>query len=242
MAVPYTYATSKSIGSTRTGFGEVRFTGGSIDAALDRISPAPSDGSAAVFPVKVSSLDENIKVAFDGLPDDYGKNDIYSDDAGCVYLWLPENWEMEHTIEPHPLLSASPRKLLGASAGTQHTFAANGYNYSVTINAEDGGAVAERGEKLELNSLRIDDFAVEDGYLLIAITASPATWLNGFVKTLKIRGSATLPIPDTDDANLDLTDAELYVVDAETATFVVPLGDKADCRFFRMVETQEEAQ
>ena len=215
----------------------VKILGGSVHfdgtAAI-----AFSNDTVAVQSVVIEELSHDAAVAFTGLPEYYGTSAIYADAAGKAYLWLPETWDTPITLKT---MSGKVFKLLKAPVpSTTHKFIANGYNYSVTIDANEGGAVAERGEKLELNSLRIDDFTVADGELRIGITASPATWLYGFIDTLKIRASATLPIPDTDDANLDLTDADLQLVDAETATFIVPLGDKADCRFFRMVE--KEAQ
>ena len=73
---------------------------------------------------------------------------------------------------------------------------------------------------------------VEDGRLIISLTASPLTWLNGFVDTLVIRGSETLPIPD--DALLDLSGSELYLEGGNRAIFVVPLEAGAESMFFRV--------
>ena len=170
-------------------------------------------------------------VAFDNLPAYYGKSGIYTDAGGKVYLWLPEDWE-----EPHvsPLMAASPKKgLLAASSGTSHTFSANGYSYTVTIDADAGGAVAEQGDPLSLESLSIDDFAVADGYLAIRFTARPATWLYGFADLITIRTSETLPIQNSDDL-IDLSNAELYLEGVDAATIIVPLGGASSNRFFRV--------
>jgi len=173
-------------------------------------------------------------VAFDGLPDYYSTDEIYADAEGKVYLWLPENWESEHPITPK-LFAASPKKgLLGASSGTAHTFSANGYSYAVTIDPDAGGAVAEQGDPLPLESLTIDDFAVEEGYLAIRFTAKPATWLYGFADWIRIRSSATLPIPYSDDSLLDLSAAELYLEGTDAATIIVPLGEDTASRFFKV--------
>jgi hypothetical protein len=102
----------------------------------------------------------------------------------------------------------------------------------VTIAAAAGGAVAEQGDPLPLESLRIDDFAVADGYLAIRFTAKPTTWLYGFADLITVRASSTLPIPDSDDALLDLSKAELLLEDADTATLVVPLGSDPGSMFF----------
>ena len=171
-------------------------------------------------------------VAFDGLPEYYGKSGIYADADGKAYLWLPEDWTTPVTQK---LFAAAPKKgLLGASSGTSHKFAANGYSYMVTIDSSAGGAVAEKGDPLQIESLKVDGFAVEDGWLVISVTASPATWLYGFADTLKIRASETLPIPDTDDALLDLSEAELWLSGDEKATIAVPLREGFGDKFFKM--------
>ena len=206
-------------------------TGGSVNANPDHVDPAPSNGTARVLRVEVSGLTPDAAVAFDGLPDYYGTSGIYADAAGKAYLWLPEDWETSHTITPH-LLSASPRHLLGASSGTPHTFAANGYRYTVTMS--EAGAVAEQGDPLSLESLKIDDFAVEDGYILLRFTAKPATWLYGFKDLIRIRASETLPIPEDDSSLLDLSRAELTLEGADAATIIVPLAPGTRNRFFKV--------
>ena len=97
--------------------------------------------------------------------------------------------------------------------------------------------MAEKGEAIELNTLRIRDFAVVDGWLYIGVTAKPATWLYGFADTLKVCASATLPVPDTDEAMLDLSNAELRLEDGENAVIAVPLPDDSDNRFFKVIST-----
>ena len=183
--------------------------------------------------MEVPDLTPYSAVAFDGLPDYYGTSGIYADAEGKVYLWLPENWEAEHPITPKALM-ASPRRLRAPTSGTAHTFAANGYSYTVTIDADTGGAVAEQGDPLPLELLKIDDFVVEDGYLAIRFTAKPETWLYGFSKLIKVRASETLPIPNTEDSVLDFSGAELKLEGVDAATLVVPLGEKADSRFFKL--------
>ncbi|MBQ6328138.1 MAG: hypothetical protein IJI35_03910 [Kiritimatiellae bacterium] len=226
-----TPGSKKSIGGDNGG--EVRFTGGSIDAALDMVNPAATNGNGvAVFPVAVSNLTANAKVAFDGLPSYYGTTDIYADEEGKVYLWLPENWD-EGGITPR-LLAASPRRLLGATPGASHTFSANGYSYTVSIPAGGGEAVAERGDALELSELKITGFSVADGWIVISVNASPATWMYGFGDRLRVYASETLPVPDTDDAVLELPGWELILEDGDNATFAVPLGDLPESMFFKV--------
>ena len=135
-------------------------------------------------------------------------------------------------------MSARPRRLLGAASGTTHTFSANGYSYTVTIDTEEGGTVATRGEELALNSLKIGAFTVADGWLSIGVTAEPATWLHGFAERLKVRASETLPIPSTDESLLDLSKAELRLEDGEHATILVPLDDENPGKRFFKVEAR----
>jgi hypothetical protein len=217
------------------GYGDetVYITGGSVKTTDGgRATIAKNDSNVALVCVEVPGFVPNKAVVFDNLPAYYGQSGIYADAGGNVYLWLPENWE-----EPHgsSLLSASPQNgLLGASSGTAHTFSANGYSYTVTINPSAGGAVATQGDPLPLESLKIDDFAVEDGWLVIRVTARPATWMYGFADTLEVRASETLPIPETDDAALDLSGAELRLEDGENATIAVPLGELPPSMFFKV--------
>ena len=217
------------------GYGDetVYITGGSVkttDGGCATI--AKNDSNVALVCVEVPGFVPNKAVVFDNLPAYYGQSGIYADAGGNVYLWLPENWE-----EPHgsSLLSASPKNgVLGTSSGTAHTFSANGYSYTVTIDPSAGSAVATQGDPLPLESLKIDDFAVEDGWLVIRVTASPATWMYGFADTLEVRASETLPIPETDDAALDLSGAELRLEDGENATIAVPLGELPPSMFFKV--------
>ena len=190
-----------------------------------------------VYMVTVDDLAYNVKVAFDGLPDYYSTAEIYSDDDGKVYLWLPENWQSEHTITPKALLSASSRTLLGAASGTPHEFVANGYRYSVTISTE-GSSDAEKGEPIPLESLNIDGFDVYDDYLVIRFTAKPQTWLNGFSDKLYVRASDTLPMPQDDAHKLNLADAELVLEDGDAATLFVPLGESSGSKFFAVEFSQ----
>ncbi|MBQ4385404.1 MAG: InlB B-repeat-containing protein [Kiritimatiellae bacterium] len=190
-----------------------------------------------VYMVTVDDLAYNAKVAFDGLPDYYSTAEIYSDDDGKVYLWLPENWEAEHPITPKALLSASSRTLLGAASGTPHEFVANGYRYSVTISTE-GSSDAEKGEPIPLESLNIDGFDVYDDYLVIRFTAKPQTWLNGFSDKLYVRASDTLPMPQDDAHKLNLAAAELVLEDGDAATLFVPLGESSDSKFFAVEFSQ----
>ena len=206
------------------GFGKVTITGGSVNAVPEYIHPAPSNTTVAVYCVTVSNLTANAAVALDGLPPGYGTTDIYANADGNVYLWLPAG-DWSGVKKKSKLLSSAPVK--------KHTIAANGYRYDVFI-SNDGVTEATKGEALELETLKILDFAVEDGWLAIRVSASPTTWMFGFAETLDIYASETLPIPDSDESKLDLAEMKLTKEDGDNAIFVVPLGEKADCRFFKV--------
>ena len=134
--------------------------------------------------------------------------------------------------------AAPPFRIAAPSFGGGFWHAANGYRYTVTISEE--GAVAEQGDPLPLESLRIDDFAVEDGYLSIRFTAKPATWLSGFSDKLYVCASDTLPMSQDDKHKLNLDGAVLVLDegDADTATLLVPLGEHSNSRFFAVESAQ----
>ena len=82
--------------------------------------------------------------------------------------------------------------------------------------------------------MTIDDFAVGDGYLVIRFTAKPATWLYGFADLIRIRSSATLPIPDSDESLLDLSGAEMTLEGSDAATIIVPFDAATASGFFKV--------
>ena len=72
-----------------------RFTGGTIRSG--GVSPSPVPCNTTDDPVAcavVAGFEPDAPVVFassgPGLPDYYGTNDIFADDGGCIYLWLPE--------------------------------------------------------------------------------------------------------------------------------------------------------
>ncbi|MBR4251473.1 MAG: InlB B-repeat-containing protein, partial [Kiritimatiellae bacterium] len=70
--------------------GSTLFTGGSIHALADTVSPAPSNGTARVWCVTVPGLAPDAAVTgLAGLPD-YNTDGIVADAAGQIYLWLPD--------------------------------------------------------------------------------------------------------------------------------------------------------
>lgn len=81
-------------GPDSTVSGANTFTGGSIRLVNDSIAPAPSNGTERVWCVTVTNLTPNAPVEIvlpaESLPDYFGVNDLYADEAGKLYLWLPD--------------------------------------------------------------------------------------------------------------------------------------------------------
>ncbi|MBR4603574.1 MAG: carbohydrate-binding domain-containing protein, partial [Kiritimatiellae bacterium] len=197
-------------------------SGGSLRIDAEAFATIAVDtNSNPLVCVTVDGLAPGAPVAFNGLPDDFGTVGIYADELGKVYLWLPENWETEHQIVPNAL-SSGRRRLLCAS-GTEHSFAANGYRYSVVIDATVGSAEAVRGQPLPLESLDIRSFAIEDGCLAVDLDASPDTWLYGFAGSLAVRAAVSLEDLASQASALDLGDARIVLKDGKSAEISVPL-------------------
>ncbi len=77
-------------GSGGTATNSNTFTGGSIYLANDNISLDPSNGTARVWCVTVTNLTPNAAITVTGLGA-YGVNDLFADDNGKLYLWLPND-------------------------------------------------------------------------------------------------------------------------------------------------------
>ncbi len=77
-------------GAGGTDGGANTFTGGSIRLASDTIAPAPfNDNTERVWCVTVPNLTSNAAVTVASLGT-YGVNDLYADENGKLYLWLPD--------------------------------------------------------------------------------------------------------------------------------------------------------
>jgi hypothetical protein len=223
----------------------VTITGGSVNANPAHVDPAPSNGIARVSCVVVDGFAHDTAVAFDGLPDYYGTAGIYADSDGKAYLWLPEDWTTPVTpklLMAAPKSSVSGHKLLKASgAGTQHTFTANGYSYSVAISSEGGEVSAAKGNALKLSDLEILGFAVEDGVLCVMMRAKPNTWLYGFADRLIIRASSSLPMKEDDSSELEVGASEMQRIGNDSAICEIPL-ENDNLRFFRIEEKKDDLQ
>ena len=76
-------------GASGMGSGANTFTGGSIRLANDSISPTPTDNATHVWCVTVTNLTPNAAIVVTAL-DPYGVSDLFADENGKLYLWLPD--------------------------------------------------------------------------------------------------------------------------------------------------------
>jgi len=77
-------------GDGSTDAGANTFTGGSILLVNDSIALAPSNATARVWCVTVTNLVPHAAVTVTSLGT-YGVNDLFADENGRLYLWLPDN-------------------------------------------------------------------------------------------------------------------------------------------------------
>ena len=89
------------------------FTGGSIRLAASLVTPAPSNGTERVWCVGVPYLSPGAAIIITAL-DPYGVNDLFADENGRLYLWLPNG---------------------------EYTFSAGGEDYEATVADADTAAL-----------------------------------------------------------------------------------------------------
>ena len=81
-------------GTASGGYPSTTITGGSVRVALDAADPQPVNGSSTtLLPVTCSGFGFGARVTireYSAIPIHYGGNDIYADDGGNIYLWLPQ--------------------------------------------------------------------------------------------------------------------------------------------------------
>ena len=202
-------------------------------------TPRNASGEVVVS-VPISAGEASRKVYFADL-EDYGTNDIWSDNNAMVYLWLPNG-----APKPTPTLlgaSAGARRLLGdGDDGVRYEFSANGYRHKALLSSS-GEAVVE-SEKLVLESFDINSFEVVrdevDGdavdVLEINVTAYPETWLAGFLDSVIIRASTNLVSWEELDLTADGVETDIEL--DGTATYRIPLPPTTSHRFFKFEEKE----
>jgi len=92
--------------------GTCTFTGGSIRIDGGYAATDPTDGEARVWCVTVTNLVPHAAVTVTSLGT-YGVNDLFADENGRLYLWLPDN---------------------------DYTFTAGGFGYTAAVNGADATA------------------------------------------------------------------------------------------------------
>ena len=180
-------------------------TGGSLHlAARDRIRPAPSNATERVWCVTVPDLKPDAAIAdVRGLPAGYGLNGLFADAAGKLYLWLPDG-EYALTIAD--------------------------VDYVATVSGANTEAVRLHTGP---DSLRIESIAVTDDAVILVVSAVPEEWLADNARKLRVRASATLPLPEGDDALLPGTDVTATPNPDGTVTLTLPRTADTS-RFFRV--------
>ena len=124
-------------GDGSTDAGANTFTGGSILLVNDSIALAPSNATARVWCVTVTNLAPNTAVVVASLGA-YGVNDLFADENGRLYLWLPDN------------------DYIFTAGGSGYTAAVNGADATATlylaapIFATDGTALVFDGTTLAI--------------------------------------------------------------------------------------------
>ncbi|MGI6495822.1 MAG: hypothetical protein ACOX5G_07005 [Kiritimatiellia bacterium] len=140
--------------------GTSTFTGGSIRIDGGYAATDPTDGEARVWCVTVTNLVPHAAVTVGSLGS-YGVNDLFADDAGRLYLWLPDN---DYTF---------------TAGGSGYTAAVNGADATATFYlatpafAADGSALVFSGTTL---SITIANAKKDVWYTLYATATLGGTW------------------------------------------------------------------
>ena len=182
--------------------------GGSLHVTGDNptISTSPVNGSnVRVWCVTVTNLVPGAKVVLDGLTG-YGTSDIFADDAGAVYLWLPDG-----------------AHLFSTQVGEET------WRWRANVSGADTVAVAVTGP----DGLTITGIALTETAVTITVASDPAEWMASGYASLRVRAGAALPLPAGDEALLDPSQVTTTLNADGTATLSVP-RQSASQMFYRI--------
>ncbi len=201
--------------------GTITITGGSLNVSggegFGPTNIAPTDGYSTVYKTKLGGLPANTLITDLTAPDGYGYTDMYTDDGGWLYLWLPEG---EQTVAFNAGTTVVD-KTFTIAANNDNIFAAVDMNIDV-----DSGADL----KVALESLLPSNINVTGDFdcslqiklggnhtLTIPAGKTVAITDNGFIdlrsNTLNIKGGGELVLQSGysynfygDEGKLDLED------------------------------------
>ena len=157
--------------------GSNTFTGGSIRLAHGTIAPAPSNGTARVWCVTVPGLVPGATVVITSL-DSYGVNDLFADENGNIYLWLPNG---NHTFSANGTLYVAAVEDADAMATTWHF-------YIAAFALADGTAALTLASQLDPD--------------VFATWIATATFTVRFCTNLTEAAWTSLPAPERDGTTL----------------------------------------
>jgi len=177
--------------------GTSTFTGGSIRIDGGYAAAAPSNATARVWCVTVPGLEPGAEIAISSLGS-YGVNDLFADETGALYLWLPDGpyaftangTDYTATVDGAPI-TASGGLVAPVFAADGQAIVVSGATLSIKIsNAQSGvrytlyAAAALDGIWEEVDSID----ALQDGDLCFTnISATPPT------RFFKVKASTTAP-------------------------------------------------
>ena len=182
--------------------------GGSLHVTGEKptISNPPVNGSnVRVWCVTVTNLVPGAKVVLDGLSG-YGTSDIFADDTGAVYLWLPNG-----------------AHLFSTQIGEET------WRWRADVSGADTVAVAVTGP----DGLTITGIALTETAVTITVASDPAEWMASGYASLRVRAGAALPLPAGDEALLDESLVTATLNADGTATLTFPRSS-SDLMFYRI--------
>ena len=159
------------------------------------MAPDPENGSGdGIWCVTVGSLSPGRTVSFTGLPGNYGTSGIVADEAGAVYLWLPNG---------------------------SYSFSYGSLSW--TANVWRAPCEAVFTGTFDVYGLSINSIALTDTTVTFVVASDPVDWMEkGGYSSLRVRAGSTLPLPTSSSALLSRLQVETSLNPDGTATVVIP--------------------